>query len=613
MNSSMNSEIFTRTISAKLSPNTVGEVLDYADWMWTHFGTYTEALKNAVRYFLGEITVSPIDNESPLGPNERKEVMDELIDTYKIFSLLGRIGDEYVQWGNSFTSVELPRIRRFTCPSCKTMFPAKNAEDVSYSKGEFGCTCPKCGRTGKVTFHDATDESAPIRVVFWNPRAIRISYSPTTKSKRYYITPPQSWKNALSEKQHDFLVETPIDILDAVEQDATIEIKNEYFKHLATPSPSTMEDVLSGWGLPLFMSEFETVIQLQMMKRYNEAILADFVVPWRVLSPPATGGGAVSADSLSTLSMNDFKSHMIGMINQHRNNPTDVQVAPYPVQYQIFGGEASKLIPLDIEDSIISRLLNSMCIPVEFKTMTMSQGGGPPAGLRRFEKVWANHVSSLDEWLQWFCDKRTDLLRKQSISARLVKSSIYEDDVSREYKVKLAMGDAISMDTGMRPLGIDYSVEMHKKQDERNMQMEMEKQNQIAMAAADELSAGMSEPPAGSDKLMQFQEAKMMQAQGGMPPAGGAPGGMPPGPGMAPPGVPPTGGEADIEALWSQAEQMAEQIRTAPADQRKSQLINLKKTNPALHAFVKQIIESTEQQAAQQGVAASRNPQQGGA
>lgn len=104
-----------------------------------------------------------------------------------------------------------------------------------------------------------------------------------------------------------------------------------------------------------------------------------------------------------------------------------------------------------------------------------------------------------------------------------------------------------------------------------------------------------------------------MQAQGGMPPEGGAPGGMPPGPGMAPPGVPPTGGEADIEALWSQAEQMAEQIRTAPADQRKSQLINLKKTNPALHAFVKQIIESTEQQAAQQGVAASRNPQQGGA
>jgi hypothetical protein len=607
MNSSMNSEIFTRSISSKLTPQTIGEVIDYADWMWTHFGTYTEALKNAVRYFLGEITISPVDNESPLGPNERKAVMDELTDTYKIFSLLGRIGDEYIQWGNSFTSVELPRIRRFTCPACKLMFPANTAEDISYSGGKFSCKCTKCNYSGVVDFNDATDENAAIRVIFWNPRAISISYSPTTKSKRYYISPPESWKKALFEQQHDFLVETPIDILNAIEEGATLEIKNEYFKHLATPSPSTMEDVLSGWGLPLFMSEFETVIQLQMMKRYNEAILSDFVVPWRVLSPPATGGGAVSGDPLGTLNMNDFRSQMMRMVNQHRMNPTDVQVAPFPVTYQIFGGEASKLIPLDIEDSIISRLLNSMCIPLEFKTMTMSQGGGPPAGLRRFEKVWANHVSALDEWLQWFCDRRTDLLRKQAVTARLVKSSIYEDDISREYKVKLAMGQSISMDTGMRPLGIDYNVELHKMQDERNQQMEMEKQNQMAMAAADELSAGMSAPPAGSAQLMQFQQAKAMQEQRGMPMEGGA-GGMPPG---APPsgGVPPSGGEADIEALWAQAEQLAEQIRTAPSDQRKSQLINLKKTNPAMHAFVKQIIETTEQQAAQQGVAASRNPQ----
>jgi len=281
-------------------------------------------------------------------------------------------------------------------------------------------------------------------------------------------------------------------------------------------------------------------------------------------------------------------------------NPTDVQVAPFPVSYQIFGGEASKLIPLDIEDSIITRLLNSMCIPVEFKVMSMTNTSGPPTGLRRFEKVWATHVAALDGWLQWFCDCRTDLLRAQALKVRLVKSSIYEDDLSREYKVKLGMGNAISFDTAFKPLGIDYTVEMAKMQDERNFQMEMEERNQAALAAAEELKAGMGGPPTGSQQLMAHQQAQM----GGMPPQDG----MPPPQGMPPQPSQP-GQAADLESLWAEAEVVAEQIRVLPSDQRRSQLVNLKKTNPPLHAFVKQIIETTEQQAAQQGVAASRQPQ----
>ena len=76
---------------------------------------------------------------------------------------------------------------------------------------------------------------------------------------------------------------------------------------------------------------------------------------------------------------------------------------------------------------------------------------------------------------------------------------------------------------------------------------------------------------------------------------------------------PPAGGggqAADIEQLWAQAEQTAPQIMTAPPSERRSMLINLSKENPQLHAFVKTIIEKTEQQAGQQGVNAVREGQQ---
>lgn len=595
----------TQTVSYDLFPKTIGEMFDYADWMWTHFGTYSQALKNAVRYFLGDITISPADSDKTLDAKEREEKMEALENTYNIFQLLGKVGDEYIQWGNCFTSVELTRSRRLTCPECKLLFPAANAPELSYNNSSFRGKCPKCAYRGKMTHIETVDDGADIKIQFWDPRLISIKYSPITKTKRYTIIPPAEWKELFKEGDPHFFAETPIDFLDALDQDADLELRSEYFKHLATPSPSTIEDKLGGWGLPLFISEFETVIHLLMMKRYNEAILSDFVMPFRVLSPPPTGQNAVAADPLNTINMGDFKSQMLRMVKEHRENPTGIQVAPFPVQYQIFGGEAKDLIPIDIEDAVVAKLLNAMCIPLEFKEMTMTNTGGPPTGLRRFEKVWATHVSALDEWLQWFCDCWTDLLKVQAITARLVKSSIYEDDLSREYKVKLGMGDAVSKDTAFKPLGIDYRVEKSKMMDERIFEQEQEEQYMKYMQAAEALKEGMGVPPAGLEQLYQYMDMQAAQQQGMMPQEGG---GMPPPQGGMPqPGGP--GGE-DIESLWAQAEQAAEEIRTLPAEQRRSQLINLKKTNAALHAFVTQIISTTEQQAAQQGVEASRQPQE---
>ncbi len=605
MDSRITRQSLTQTVSQDLFPKTIGEMFDYADWMYTHFGTYTQALKNAVRYFLGDISVTPADTDKNMGPTERAETIEDLLTTYTIFSILGRVGDDYVQWGNSFTSIDLVRRRRFTCPSCKFIFPADTALDLSYSNGTFRVACPSCKYRGSMDHHEAIDGNAPLRVQFWNPRTVSIEYNPITKNKYYTIIPPDSWVKAFKEGGVRFFAETPIDALEALDMGRALEIANPaYFKHLATPSPATIEDTLGGWGLPLFLSEFETVIHLLMMRRYNEAILSDFVIPFRTLSPPSTGAVGTVSEPLETINLSDFKSQMQLMIGEHRDNPTSIKIAPYPVQYQIFGGEAKDLIPLEIKDAITDELLNAMCIPLEFKAMTMTQGGGPPTGLRRFEKVWAAHVAALDEWLQWFCDCRTNLLKVQAIKAKLVKSSIYEDDLSREYKVKLGMGDAISKETAFKPLGIDFREESIKMMDERSLMMQQEEKFAEEMKAADALKEGMGAPPAGTEQLYQYLDMQAMQAQGGMPQQG-----MPPQGGGMPPPQPGAPGGEDIESLWAQAEQMAEEIRTLPAEERRSQLINLKKTNVHLHAFVTQIFETIEQQAAREGVAASRQPQ----
>ena len=585
-----------RSLSTQLFPGTLGEILDWSDWMWIHCGTYTQALQNAIRYFLGDISIEVTDSDKT-GSAEREQVRDDLLDSYKVFDLLGKAGDEYVQWGNSFSTVA-PAVRRtMYCPLCRSTFPAKQCEDIRYGAKQFTGTCPMCLKHSTLKNTETMDETVPLQVTFWNPRLIDIEYCPTTRTCEYYLNPGKEWVQSFSEQLHAFVCDTRLEFLQALDQKRRIKMDGKYFKHLKPPLPSTIEDSLMGWGLPLYLSEFDKVIEILMLKRYNEAILSDYLIPFRAISPPPASGSP-SSDPMLTYNMGDFRSKVMEMIASHRANPTSIHVSPFPLHYQLMGGEAKSLIPIEIQDKANAELLSAMCIPIEFAQMSIANSGGPPVGLRRFEKVWSSRIGALDDWLQWFCDCRTDILRTPSVRCRLVKTSIYDDDMSRDLKIKLGMAGIISKNTALRPLGIDYSSEQLLIRDETDREQSLAEEKQLSDAKRAELQGAMMEPPPGVNQLMASQQGGAMPP--GAPPMGG---GMPP----------PAGGggqAADIEQLWAQAEQTAPQIMTAPPSERRSMLINLSKENPQLHAFVKTIIEKTEQQAGQQGVNAVREGQQ---
>jgi hypothetical protein len=230
----------------------------------------------------------------------------------------------------------------------------------------------------------------------------------------------------------------------------------------------------------------------------------------------------------------------------------------------------------------------------------MQGQGGPPPNLRFFEKVWGIHINTLNHWGQWLCDARTALIHSTPVNFTLVKSSIYENDMTMEYKVKLAMGNMISMDTGLRALGIDYELEQTKMRDEQQRAEEIAMKDQEDAARVEEIQASMYSPVPGTQQLMMAQQA----TAGGGAPAGG---GMPP-TGGAPTGPQPTQG-GNIGELWEQAQGEAQRIIALPPEQRRSELINLSKNNPELHSFVKTFIEQMENQAGQQGKAMLRQGQ----
>lgn len=590
------------TISRKLTPKTVGEMLDWADWLWYHFDTYTNALKGAVRYFLGDIDIEA-KNDSNNG-DERRKITTELFRDYDIMDLLGRVGDEFIQWGNCFTSIEPVTKRNLYCPDCHSTVPAMLVDRLMFRASDapdkpcFFGDCPVCRRNVGFRHFETIDDSKPLRVTFWNPRLVGIVYCPTTKESEYYVAPSEVWKEAWSQGEPHFIADTPVEILTAMQRGMRIHMNKDFFFHARTPSPSTREDLLKGWGMPLFMNCFPKCVQIMLLDKFDESIIADHVVPFTVISPsPQGSGNQPSDDPLRTVNMGSFREQMERMVSRHRANPSYIQIAPYAIQYQLLGGEAKQLVPVDLRAQKVQDLLQAMNI-LDFSQM---QGqGGPPPNLRFFEKVWGIHINTLNRWGQWLCDCRTKIIKSTPVNFSLVKSSIYENDMSIEYKSKLGMGGVISMDTALRPLGIDYELEQVKLRDEQMRAAEIAQHDQEDSAKADEIKASVYAPQPGTSQLMAAQQGG---AAGAPPPAGG---GMPPmGGGGAVPGT----GAADINGMWDQAMQMAQQLLTMPESERKSQLINLSKTNPQLHSFVKSQLEQMERQAAQQGKVMARQGQ----
>ena len=154
-----------------------------------------------------------------------------------------------------------------------------------------------------------------------------------------------------------------------------------------------------------------------------------------------------------------------------------------------------------------------------------------------------------------------------------------DDLEQRQLLMQLAAGNQISKQTAFSTLGIDVKEEIRRIFDEqrdaaeleREAQREAEQQQQM-----DERLAVLSQP------------AQPAPEQGGQPMPGQ-------------PAQPAAMGTATPQDMLAQAEQIANQLLQMPYEQRKSQMLQLKHSDEALHALVKSKMETIRQQAQTQG------------
>lgn len=552
-------------------PKNLTNVLQWAEFVWLTNGTFRMACERVVRYFLTKIEIEDVDDE------EAAKYRNFLDVTIKAIDQLASLGDDFICYGNSFSSFLAPFDRFLRCPDCGLERPIEKVVYTFTKDFTFQGRCPGCKH--KVTYERKDRRSSnekEFRIMRWSPHYMLIQYNPLTHDVEYRYRFPDYIKRKFREGDQFMLRTTPWEMVDAIRQDKLFRFERDKIYHMKEPTLAGLRTV--GWGIPRLIANFKQAYYVQVLHRYNEALAIDYIVPFRLLTPQA--GSSQSADPLLHQNLGMTKGQVMDMLAEHRRDPATWHFLPFPMQYQALGGEGMQMATHELINAGNDELLNGMGVPSDLYKGTLQLQVAPTA-LRLFQQTWPQIPSAYSGWLTWLLRQVATFKNWSPATARIQPVTMADDLEKKQVLLQLSAAQQVSKATAFGPFGIDAREETRRIYDEQRQQADEERKFQEEEAERQQ----MEEELAAVDQM----------ATGGAP-AGGAPAG----PGM-PPMAPGAAQSTTPQQMMLQAEQIAQQLLSMPYEARRSQMLQLKQTDEALHALVKSKMEQMRGDAANQG------------
>lgn len=559
--------------SGMYTPRNLQSMLRWCELMWAHNGTYRMALERVCAYFLTKVEVLDVADAV------KKNYEEFLNDTLRVTAQLRMVGLDFLFYGNSFTSLFVPFRRYLRCKHCKFDRPIEQTL-YTFRQFKFYSQCPRCNERGEQEVVDRRSmEHDKLRIIRWNPYDMQILHHPLSHDFRYLWRIPADFKSQVMKGIPFYLQYTPWEYIEAIKYNHLFGFHDNIIFHLKEDTLAGLQN--RGWGIPRALSVFKQGFYIQVLKRYNEALAMDYIVPWRVVTPGRPAGPAGKVDPLLHANLGDFAARVRGMISEHRRDPLAMHSLPFPVDYQVLGGEAKDLAPHELLTVAIDELLNSIGVPADLYKGSL-QVQAMPTALRLFEATWPHLVAGFNNWINWLLEGVAMAFNWEHARARMTPVTRADDMEARIIRLQLSAANRISASTALEPFDINVRDEIRRIFDEQRMLREEQQKVEKEEMQAQEMQRRLAETSAMRQGIMP-----------GAAPGGVAPGGMAPGMGM----MGGAGGSMTPGDVLSQADQMAQQLLAMPEGERRRQLNQLRQTDETLHAVVNQKLKQFRSEA----------------
>lgn len=458
-------------LASTYTPPTVKGLFGFCRFFHLTHGIIHAINTKASEYPVTDLLLSHKDS----GVQEKWEELMHGILNYRVHQI--EINLDFFIYGNAFVSPSLPFTKHLRCASCNKEHAAmKTRANWRYNNSGFWLSCPSCGQTG---WAKASDTYYPrlgeISLIRWNPEFVTIFYNETTGRTDYTLDFSADFRNNITMGRKDLVATTPQAILDAVKMQRTLVFDNGSVFHMRRPGPSQM---MSKWGIPMMMPVLKDAYYMQIMKKSQEAVLLQHLIPQVFLFPqPATAG----ADPFTTTNLVDWRDHIRRELARQRMDPSYYGILPFPLGHQTIGENGKSLMLMPEIQSIAEQICIGMGFPVD---LIFGQGtyAGSSVNMRMLENFFLSNINGHMRLVQWVIKHFSSFLGWPRPDARF-KSFRMADDLQRQaLMLQACQADMISQTTFLSQMDLKPEDEAKLRLSELAINAEASKKKAQLMA-----------------------------------------------------------------------------------------------------------------------------------
>ena len=325
---------------------------------------------------------------------------------------------------------------------------------------------PNTGEEGICTIEDEFIKTIDnLKFVRWAPENIDIDYNPVTGSSEYYYKMPAKVKSQLVAGNKHLLKDIPVVFLESLQKKKRIKLDPTNLFHFKRPSLA--EDDM-GWGKPIILPALKEIYYLQTLKRGNEAICNEHIVPKKAIYPANT----TTLDPYTQMNLGKWKGQMEGQIKKWKSDPNHIGVFPIPIGYQELGGNARALLLTPEMRFLEETIINSLGVPLEFIKggSTFTSGS---VSLRIVENHFITYRELLSDFMNYFLiSKLENLLNYPSVKVNFKTFKMADDAQSKQLAINLNQMGKISDAKLLSEFGYNIKEEKRAIRNDREVVLE---------------------------------------------------------------------------------------------------------------------------------------------
>lgn len=434
-----------------------------------------------------------------------KEKYKRLLEkTLRMKGKLVTCGIDYQLYGNTFVSLYFPFRRFLKCPSCHHR---ENIKFVKYKfklKGlQFNYKCDQCGQqvTGKVDDQHIR-YAKDINIIRWDPKTIDIEANPITGDMEYYYNIPERIVDRVRRGDRSILDTIPYPFLETIAERKLFKFGKNQIYHMRKEAPAGID---VSWGYPAVASLVKQFFYVAVLRKANEAIALEHVLPFRVLHPSQS---TQAADPTVTISLSNWVSETKMNYKAWRRDPLHLMFAPIPVGVTHIGGQGKAMMVTGEIREAEESMIVGLGFPREFLYGGLTASAAPVT-LRMLENQLLNYTDQLLGLTQWTADRCGRYMGWENVEIGMDEFKLI-DDVQQKMALSAANSETGGQLLSLTSLASMYDRDLKEERklrvqetiDEMQSQAELEKkmqdmQRSLAMQAQ---SAAVARQPMQYDQ-----------------------------------------------------------------------------------------------------------------